>query len=112
MLLFCHQLHHTQQLSATEWLRARSLLQARDERAMALWQRWKCRLAHSRQRSVREESEQYWLDEEDREQCGPMEEAADQDNEEHVEALRALLAVVMDEADDTPEQHSGKVASV
>ena len=61
MLLCCYQLHCSQQLSTTEWLSARALLDARDERVLALWRRWKDRLAKREQQHVREQSEQYWL---------------------------------------------------
>ena len=97
MLLGYHQLYQTQQLCPSEWLYARSMLLTRDERAMALWQRWKGRLSHSTQRSVREESQRYWLADDDGDVREAEEAAADADDAQYVVELRALLAEVQQE---------------
>ena len=97
MLLHCNQLHRSQLLSTTDWLLARSLLQTRDGRAMALWQRWKRRLAQCDQQAMRDESEQYWLEGEKDGVGGLRQGTADKDEEGYVVELQAVLAEVAEE---------------
>ena len=99
MLLYCYQLHGTQQLSPAEWQCAHSLLQGRDGRAMELWQRWKGRLALSEHRSVRSESEQYWLAGEVDGMSRVVQEADTADEVGFVAELQALLPQAAGEAD-------------
>ena len=95
-LLCCHELRCSQQLSTTEWLRARVLVDARDARALALWRRWRNRLARSERQQLRHDSEQYRLAGEggsDDETAGET----DADSSGFVAAMQALLAEVADE---------------
>ena len=106
MLLYCHQLHHSQQqqLSTSHWLRVRSLLSTRDTRLQALWQRWKGRLIRCDQhwqQSVRDECEQYRLagEDEGEDGVGEEEEAADANSSRFVIELQALVTSIVEDDD-------------
>ena len=97
MLLCCQQLHQTEQLSTPHWLAARQLLSVKDVRVLALWQRWKVRLA----RSVRGESEQYRLAGEDENVVGAVEEEeVDVNLGRFATELQALLTEIAEEEEE------------